>query len=714
MKRVAFIEQMEHSECGLACLSMILSYYGHHCSISDLREEYDVPSSGASFLNLSYIGNDRGMNCKGFSCSQKDLEFLRGSTPFIAHWNQNHFVVIEKIGKYVHIVDPALGRQRISIEEFFVHFSGFLMSFSPNDQFIHKKKKSTVKFFWGFAKTHQKWIYITLVFSLLLQTLGLFIPMLTKWVTDDVIISKDQSLIKFIGLYIVFLLLLNILFSLARGFAITRLQRLMDKTMMTTFVSHLFNLPYAFFEKRTGGDLLFRSNSHLVIRQILSNRVVGFLIDGILLIGYAFMMLNQSVQLGLGVITLSILLFIVLVSCTRVTQRLNNKDVVAQSKVQSHLSEAIHGASDVKMLGIERQVVGEWSSKFEHQLMITEKKNYWNTILNTIASSVQFIVPTILLWYGSMLILEGRMTIGELLGFSALATMFMMPIVSIGMGYTELLYLGSYVQRLTDVLDAKEEELHLDEGTLPRLKGRIELKNVSYAYDSFANPTLKNIDLIIQPGEKIGVVGASGAGKSTLAKLLIGFYRPTEGDVLYDERSLNTIDIRQLRHQTGVILQETKLFHKSIFDNICPGEDYDLEKVERATRQANLHDEIMRLPMQYHSMLSEGGTNLSGGQRQRLLLARALYHDPSILILDEATSALDNLNENLIDDNISNLECTRIVIAHRLNTIRNADRIIVLDQGEIVEEGTHHELMMNKGHYYELYHAQDKEIIHAT
>ena len=178
--------------------------------------------------------------------------------------------------------------------------------------------------------------------------------------------------------------------------------------------------------------------------------------------------------------------------------------------------------------------------------------------------------------------------------------------------------------------------------------------------------------------------------------------------------SLNTIDIRQLRHQTGVILQETKLFHKSIIDNICPGEDPDFEKVERATRQANLHDEIIRLPMQYHSMLSEGGTNLSGGQRQRLLLARALYHDPSILILDEATSALDNLNENLIDDNISKLDCTRIVIAHRLNTVRNADRIIVLDQGKIIEEGSHQALMAKRGYYYELYHAQDKEIIHAT
>ncbi|TXK90331.1 peptidase domain-containing ABC transporter, partial [Parageobacillus sp. SY1] len=360
------------------------------------------------------------------------------------------------------------------------------------------------------------------------------------------------------------------------------------------------------------------------------------------------------------------------------------------------------------VLGAEKKVFDQWHSLFHNQLKVSQKQNFLSSSLETFSSGIQFITPLLLLWIGSYFVLQGKVTLGEVLGFTSLATSLMIPIASIGTTYSQFLLLGSYIQRLQDVVDSKTEKT--DGLELENLSGKIELKNVSFKYDKFGKEILSSINLSINAGEKIAIVGQSGSGKSTLAKLILGLYSPTEGSITFDGKTIDELDLHHLRSQIGAVLQETRLFHGSILENIrLLNDQVPFEKVIEACKLADIHEEIIKQPMGYYTMISEGGSNFSGGQRQRLLLARALVNEPKILILDEATSALDNLSEIRVQQNLRRLNCTQIIIAHRLTTIVDADRIIVLKDGEIVEIGNHQELLKNKGFYYKLYTRQQKE-----
>jgi ABC-type bacteriocin/lantibiotic exporter with double-glycine peptidase domain len=324
-------------------------------------------------------------------------------------------------------------------------------------------------------------------------------------------------------------------------------------------------------------------------------------------------------------------------------------------------------------------------------------------LLESFSTGIQFILPLLLLWAGSHAVWSGQMTLGSLLGFNALAMAFMIPIVSLGSAYTQLLTVSSYLQRIYDVIEAKPEQEENGE-VVERLSGQIELDHVSYRYTPFSAEAVQQLNFQIEPGQKIAIVGPSGSGKTTLAKLLLGFYMPTEGEVRYDGRSLKNMDLQSLRKHVGSILQDTRLFQRTVEENIrMLNDSITLEQVVQAAIKANIHEEILKLPLGYSTMVSESGANLSGGQRQRLLLARAIVTEPHILLLDEATSALDNLSQARIEEALSQMNCTRIVIAHRLSTVIDADRIVVMDRGCIVESGSHMQLINQKGLYYQLY-----------
>ncbi|MNW41274.1 Toxin RTX-I translocation ATP-binding protein [compost metagenome] len=700
---------MEHSECGLACLAMILGFFGHNISLTELRNQVGAVRAGMSMQQLQEIGSTYHLTSRGYRAKASQLNEL--TAPLILLWDNQHFVVLEKIKKKKAIIlDPAFGRLILSLQEFTEKYSGFALSLIPVKDFRNKRKIPKWTFYIKLAFKSRKLLISVFLVSILLQGLGISIPKVTQFTVDNLLESKNYSFLITLGGAIFTIFVFSQLFQFLRGYLIAKLQSQMDTSMMTQFIDKLFKLPFDFFENRKGGELVFRANSNVTIRRVLSNRVITILIDGLLLITYGTLMINQLWQIGLIVTIVGFIMLLIIVLSSFITHRLSRKEISSQAEMHGFLSEHIHGITDVKVLGFENRVFNKWEELFKKQLTTTEKRVIWNVSLDSMTVSIQFVFPLLILWIGFHYVLEGWITLGGLLGLQTLSTAFMVPIASLGSTLSELVTVGSYIQRIQDVIESVEEPSGTQKPN-HTFRGYIKFKDVSFNYYRFGKYVLKDINLEILPGEKVAIVGASGSGKSTLAKLILGLYTASLGEVSIDNIPLNQWHLSELRQKIGVILQETKLFNVSILDNIAMDNgECTIDMVVQAAKQADIHRFIMSLPLGYQTVVSENGLNFSGGQRQRILLARAFLAEPQILLLDEATSSLDSVSEQLITDFLQERHCTQIMIAHRLSTIQRADRIIVLDQGEIIEQGNHQELIDLKGQYFNLYNSQKTNV----
>jgi ATP-binding cassette, subfamily B, bacterial len=635
--------------------------------------------------------------------------------PAIVHWNFEHFVVIERwTPRQVEIVDPANGRCRLTSAEFEAAFTGIVLTFEPGTQFKPRAAKVPLRWHDYLSQYLRQnpglWAQI-LATSLLLQGLGLALPILTKLLVDQVLPLHITSVMPILAIGIGMLLLTQGVTGYLRAALLIYLQARLDARMMLGFFEHLLTLPFRFFEQRTTGDLLMRLSSNTIIRETLTSQTLSMILDGVFVLGYLLVLLLQAPLFGSLVLLLGLLQLGVVWGTTRRVHDLTQRDLWAQADSQSYLVEALNGIQTLKACGAEDRAFDYWSNLFFKQLNVSLQRDHLAAIVDTAMLSLRTFSPLVLLWVGTQFVLSGRMSLGTMLALNAIAAAFLMPLSSLVSNAQRLQWVGAHLERLSDVWAAEPEQESQAGQMAPPLSGQIELKQVSFRYDPQAPLVLHQISLSIQPGQKIALVGRSGSGKSTLAKLLLGLYLPTAGEICYDGVSLSTLNRRSLRSQFGVVLQEPFLFSGSIRHNIAVNNpNLPLDQVQKAAQLAVLHDEIMQLPMGYETRVAESGTGLSGGQRQRLAIARALAHRPAILLLDEATSHLDGVTESEVDQNLSQLTCTRIVIAHRLSTVRNADLILVVEQGAIVEQGTHDQLLAKHGHYAALVQSSTLEL----
>ncbi|WP_055109860.1 peptidase domain-containing ABC transporter [Paenibacillus ihumii] len=701
-RRVPFIQQMEYSECGLACLAMLLNYYRHHIDLNQLREEYPAPRGGYSLFNLVEIAHSKQLETEAFRSDAEDLRQLH--LPAIIHWEGKHFILLEKVHAHSYtIIDPAKGRQRITENEFIQKFTGYIVTLKPSPSFETKKATSS-SILLNYLKKYKWMLFNIFLFTLGLQAVMVSIPLFTKWFMDQVVSTTDTSFLSHTGLMLLLMLITYVLINGLRSIIIAFVQTRLDRTIMEDFMDTLLHLPFPFFDNRSNGDILFRANSNIYIRDILSTTLITLFIDLLLLITYSAMMVNFSLQLSLVLVGTSALLGLALFLNSKVVRKMVDSNIRDKIQVQSTVTEMVYNTLDIKVLGIEDRLLSKWQKKYESQLHSTQKLNIWESIIQTFTSAIQVLLPLLILWLGAFMVLRGEITMGTLLAFSSIAGSFISPVISISNNYTELVSLKSYFSRIQDVLKTKKEQEQADKLIVPQqLKGKIEFRNVSFKYNRFNEEVIKNISFVIHPGESAAIVGHSGSGKSTIAKLLLGLNKPTSGQILIDDIPIEQYNLVKLRALIGSVLQEAQLFNGTIKENIQMSTEASDNEVIQAAQQACIYNEIMSTPLGFDTIVTESGANFSGGQRQRLLLARALVSVPKVLILDEATSSLDNISEMYIKKSISKQPCTKLIIAHRLDTIQDADKILLLHDGQIIEEGDHASLIHQQGHYYDLY-----------
>lgn len=703
--RVPYVQQLEAADCGAACLAMVSAYHGHAVTLDRARALAGV-NQGTDALAIIKGAEQLGLRGRGVRIELEDLRYLPRGT--VLHWDFNHFVVLDRVGRRtVDIVDPAYGRRTLPLDGFGKHFTGVALAFEPSESFVATPAgRSKVWRYLGQLLSHPGLVTRVLVTSITLRVLALALPILTAMIVDRVVPRGDHGLLLVVGAGVGAVLGFQLLASLIRAHLLIELRTKLDTKMTFGFVSHLLSLPYAFFNRRSAGDLLLRVSSNTQIRELLTSSLLSTLLDGALAVGYLVLLLLLSpILAGLTVAAGALQLTVLLVSRHRYA-RLAAQDLESQARAQSYLVQMLVGIETLKVAGAEERALEQWANLYVDQLNVSLSRSRMTAVIDSLNALLGAAAPLVLLGAGALLVLDGSLSLGAMLATTALATGFLVPLQSLLASALQLQMLGSYVERIDDVLAAEPEQRS---GAIapPRLTGAIDVNHVSFRYGPNDPLVVRDVTVKIEPGSTVAIVGRSGSGKSTLAALLLGLHRPTEGRILYDGYDLAELDHRLLRQQLGMVPQTPFMFAGSIRQNIALSDpSLPFDRIVAAAKRAEIDGDIRAMSMGYETVVADSGASLSGGQRQRLALARALVHDPAVLLLDEATSSLDATTERVIVERLREMRATRIMIAHRLSTIVRADQIIVMQDGRIAETGTHDELVARRGVYASLFADQ--------
>jgi ATP-binding cassette, subfamily B, bacterial HlyB/CyaB len=713
IKRFAWVEQAEEMDCGAACLAMICRHYGINMTLGKLREMANVTTSGATLDSLARAGESLGFTTRGVQCT---FESLRGfEMPFIAHWEGYHYIIIYGISsENVWVADPAIGFRKMTVGEFERGWSGTCLLFTPGQDLTQKAvSRSPWLRFVGYLKPYKKILLHLFLATFVIQVLGVIPPLIIQNILDGVIVHQNVSLLHVLIAGLIIASLFTQLMTTIRAYLANFMVRNMDFAMMSQFFKHTFSLPFGFFAKRKTGDVFARFQENHTIRAFLTESTVSTVLNLLMIFIYFTIMFLYNVKLTLLLIAFVIPMMVLTVVATPRIKHNARETFNAGTDARSYLMEALGGVETVKGMGIERAVRLKWEKKYAKSLEVQYRSQRFNIAVGLCSQLLNAATTIGVLWVGANLVLARELTIGQLIAFNAYMGSVLAPLMGLINLWSLLNDAGVAMERLGDVLDIEPEQKPQDmqqRVMLPDLQGDISFNGVYFRYGEGDAPyVLENISFDIKPGELIAIVGRSGSGKTTLAKLLVGFYAPSEGKMTVDGYDINIVDKGFYRAQIGYVMQSNLLFSGTIADNIASGDEApDRRRIEEVAKMADAHGFIAKLPLGYEQVVGERGMGLSGGQIQRLCIARALYHDPRLLVFDEATSALDTQSESNILGNMQEIlkGRTAVIIAHRLSTIMRADKILVLYEGGIVEQGKHDELVARKGMYYQLVQKQ--------
>ena len=708
--KVPVIIQMEALECGAACLAMIMAYYDKWVPLEQLRVDCGVSRDGSNAKNVLVAARSYGFDAGGYRLEPEDL-VKRGTFPCIIHWNFNHFVVLCGFhgGKAI-LNDPARGTVAVPMEEFDKSFTGVCLAITPGKNFVPGGKPKSV---WKFARSRLAGTGAAVTFvvlsSLITVLLDIIRPGFSRIFLDRLLTQQNpQWFYPFLtGLTVISAI--QVLVSAVQTVYSNKLDGKMAVIGNMTFLWKVLHLPMEFFSQRMAGDIQSRQNANTAIAGSLINTFAPLALNVLMMLFYLVVMIRYSYVLTLvGIASIAInMVLSQIISKKRVNMtRVQMRD---SAKLASATVSGMEMIETIKSSGAENGFFEKWSgfqASVNTQSARFAKANLWLIVLPGFISTMTNTAVTML---GVLLAMRGEFTVGMIMAFQGFLASFVAPAESLISASQTVTEMRTSMERIEDVMQYPEDpcfrnsQAGEEEQTYSKLGGNVELKNVTFGYSRLAQPLIRNFSMSVKPGSKVAFVGASGCGKSTLAKLISGLYQPWSGEILFDGKPISQINRSVFTGSVAVVDQDIILFEDTIANNIKMW-DESIEDFEMilAARDAQLHDDILIRDGGYNYKISEGGRDFSDGQRQRLEIARVLAQDPTIIIMDEATSALDAKTEFDVVKSITDRGITCIVVAHRLSTVRDCDEIIVLDQGCVVERGTHDELMKLGGIYTQL------------
>lgn len=705
--KVPVVMQMEALECGAASLAMICAYYNKWIPLEQIRVDCGVSRDGANAKNLLVAARSYGFTAKGYRYEPEDLRRL-GKFPCIIHWNFNHFVVLDGFkGKKAVINDPAKGNYTVSMETFDKSFTGICLMFEPNENFVPSGKRKSVLSFAVKRLSGAKVAVVFVVFTTLISALiGVITPAFSRIFMDRLLTHESPDWFYPFLIALSAMSVLQLVISALETYYSNRINGKLATIGSSTFMWKVLHLPMEFFSQRLAGDIQGRQGSNAGIANSVVNTFAPLALNAIMMVFYLVVMIRYSwilTLVGLSSLVINAWMSSIIskkrVNITRVSMR-------DSGKLAGATVAGVEMIETIKASGAENGFFERWAG---YQASVNAQKVKYakiNQYLGMIPSVVSTITGIVVLTLGVWFAMEGTFTVGMIMAFQGVLSSFSAPATTFISAGQTIQEMRTQMERVEDVMEYREDDCYkteVKEENFSKLKGTIELKNVTFGYSRLSEPVIRDFSLTVKPGQRVALVGTSGCGKSTISKLVSGLYQPWSGEILYDGKHLSEIDRDVFTGSLAVVDQEITLFEGTISDNIKMW-DNSIEDFEMilAARDAQLHEEIMHRDGGYNYRIAEGGKDFSGGQRQRLEIARVLAQDPSIIILDEATSALDAKTEYDLVKAVKDRGITCIVVAHRLSTIRDCDEIIVLDHGVTVERGTHEELYAKGGKYTQL------------